>query len=612
MDDCPEVELKKLCCTCLSRDRKLFQLCRLPEGVNNLYLLLSFDSEAYREGFYKDTASLYVCWECRAVMCRITRFRRQACMAQKELASIADGRTQVQPTSLSRLTTHHKSTYQKIISESNSSTITDNFIDCGLTDIKSESEEDIPLSELNTNWSDNETDVLPTIDYKAQLSNLKDTIDYKDELSNSKDNIDFKEELSNSKTIDDKDMFYKKKRRKKQSFSTVLVNESEMEEIRNNRRIEVSFVNAQFRCDSCIEVFGRQEELEAHNSSVHIEKSDHLQCDICMVYAPITSYHDHREAHYHRHVCQLCVFMTYNINDMATHLRSEHALKNLAIPGKRKKARHKTAEDINTGSKPRRNTSMLDKKTPYGYLCTECDKYFENKNQRWKHVQRHHREGYKCATCGKRFAFKNNLSRHEQLHQGPPPREECPVCHKMIRCDLLKVHARIHTDRQTFSCAACAKCFVSRASYEHHLKYTLQHAQADLHKYKCTMCDKGYRSRGELRDHVNYQHMGKTQHKCPVCGKALATRRCVTRHMRRAHDGVKESARDKICQQCGKAFRDKKGLREHELIHTGERPLSCEVCGCTFRQSASLYTHRKRVHNIYTCAKKVTLLEQDC
>lgn len=47
-DDCPELVIKKLCCTCLCRDRKLFQLCRINDGINNLYSLLSYDSEAYR------------------------------------------------------------------------------------------------------------------------------------------------------------------------------------------------------------------------------------------------------------------------------------------------------------------------------------------------------------------------------------------------------------------------------------------------------------------------------------------------------------------------------------------------------------------------------------
>ncbi|XP_013162695.1 PREDICTED: zinc finger protein OZF-like isoform X2 [Papilio xuthus] len=263
------------------------------------------------------------------------------------------------------------------------------------------------------------------------------------------------------------------------------------------------------------------------------------------------------------------------------------------------------------GSKPRRNKTMMDTPTDFGFLCIECNKYFETKKSRWIHVQRTHREGFECTICGKRFPFKNNLTRHQITHTTPQPRVECTICHKLVRTDLSRAHARTHAPRDTYACALCVKTFASQASYEHHLKYTKTHAVIDINKYKCSVCDKGYKSKGELRDHINYRHMGKTQHKCPQCGKALATRRCVTRHVRRAHDGLKENARDKMCQQCGKAFRDKKGLREHELIHTGERPLSCEICGCTFRQNASLYTHRKRVHKIYNKRRIIEIMESE-
>ncbi|XP_049884186.1 zinc finger protein 729-like isoform X2 [Pectinophora gossypiella] len=501
MEDNPVIELRKLCCTCLSTDRKVIQLCKIHNGVNNLYLLLSYDAEAYKEGFYKDSASLYICWECRAHMRRVVLFRQQVCTAQKLLSCIAEGRTDTKTfKSLSHLTHDHKSSFDHSIAAL--SPVIDNFIDCNaVEDIKTEIEdpEDVPLSQLNGHGGINNSfmseEDLSKKDFETEETPLSELTDnFTDEDYTPKEIITNKK----PKRLKKKGKIKKKTSKKGKDVGT------------SEDLVEDSSSLGVVKCEPCAEVFRSSIELEEHNIAIHSESQ-----------------------------------------------------------------RRTTA--VNPGSKPRRNPTMMDKPTPYGYQCMECAKYFDNKNQRWKHVQRVHREGYRCHSCGKRFAFKNNLTRHEQLHAGPPPREECPVCHKMIRTDLVKVHARIHTARE---------------------------------RYKCSMCDKGYRSRGELRDHENYQHKGETQHKCPICGKGLATRRCITRHVRRAHDGIKESARDKICQQCGKAFRDKKGLREHEWIHTGERPLSCSECGCSFRQSASLYTHRKRVHHIHTPKKLVTNISQ--
>lgn len=50
MEDRSIILLKNICCTCLSKGRKLHQLCRISNGINNLYLLLSLDVEAYRVG----------------------------------------------------------------------------------------------------------------------------------------------------------------------------------------------------------------------------------------------------------------------------------------------------------------------------------------------------------------------------------------------------------------------------------------------------------------------------------------------------------------------------------------------------------------------------------
>ncbi|KAG6459882.1 hypothetical protein O3G_MSEX011661 [Manduca sexta] len=576
MEDCPELMLKKLCCTCLSVNRKLFLLCRVDDGVNNLYLLLSSDAEAYREGFYKDTATLFICFECKAIMRRISRFRSQACVALKNLTAIVEGRTDAKSMQcLSTLTAHYIPTlpFETVKSEPKD---TDSFVDCGHDLDLDVDLDDVPLSDLQS-YQETKQEVL--------------------EPNNIKQIKDVKEKKIKTRKV--------KKKMTEKYFTITKINEDEMIQWRQGRRLVDSYVEAKYKCEGCLEGFEILADFDRHNNVFHAKKPNHSRCDICHSYVITTALSDHRQSHYQKCNCQFCDYSCYVLSDMVKHLRTGHAVKSVWA----KFQRQKTPQAKTQISKPRTKRILTDKKTSKGFKCPDCDKYFDNKNVRYKHIRRHHSEGFSCSVCGKRYPFKDNLIKHERLHEGPLPREECTICHKMIRIDLVRTHARIHSARETITCVECNKSYISRASYENHLKYSQAHASQDVLKYKCSMCDKGYRSKGELRDHVNYQHLGKTQHKCPVCGKALATRRCITRHVRRAHHDIKESPRDKICQQCGKAFRDKKGLREHEFIHTGERPLSCEICGCTFRQSASLYTHRKRVHKIYPQRKSVELVE---
>ncbi|CAG5026409.1 unnamed protein product [Parnassius apollo] len=120
---------------------------------------------------------------------------------------------------------------------------------------------------------------------------------------------------------------------------------------------------------------------------------------------------------------------------------------------------------------------------------------------------------------------------------------------------------------------------------------------------------KATRPKKAMQDHFNYHHLGKTSHKCLICNKPMATKACVERHMMRIHGEKKEKPRTHICEQCGKAFADKKILTQHEITHSGARPLSCDICQQTFKHKASLYTHRKRVHNIAIAKKVVEFMD---
>ncbi|XP_039762820.1 zinc finger protein 354B-like isoform X3 [Pararge aegeria] len=758
MDDVYEVTLKNVCCTCLSTQRKLSQLCRIDNGVNDLFFLLSNKSEAYEAIFVKDVTQMFICWECRALMERLSRFREQACAAQAKLTDIADGKINYSNIKCLSKLAYSCDKWCNQVKHIKLET-PNNFVDCGpdITDIKIEADtDDVPLAQLSylKNFCiERETDELlvEIPDKKDGLKKNKRKVKIKDkasivEIPNAKDEIHddyITSEISNAAYVDKDNinsLTHKKKVKHKDTASVLEIpiakeyinddyitdemsDESDVgidnvkstshkrrfkdkdtasiveipiakdeiiddystnemsdddiniinhkkkvktidsasctdlslvkQEVNDNlnipivnsvikirntsechqniikherkkcweiikmndaarlksidkRKSEKDYFNALNKCESCIEIFEDCDTLEKHISDLHVPKPNSSMCKICKVFVSCPKLECHIREHYLKYLCLICMESTCDRKSYAKHLKAKHYMQDSYIDAQLRKlcaARSDKVSLTHRGTKaseektePEMGTKplkiMIDDPKGRGYACVECHKYFN------KHVQKYHREGFQCATCGKKFTYATTLRKHEMIHCNPLPREQCPVCGKMVRADLAKTHAQTHTSRGQFTCVACDKKFVSRNSYEYHLKCSRSHVDRMALKHKCATCGKDYRSPGELRDHINYTHMGKTHHKCPVCDKALATARCVTRHVRRAHHGVKENARDKICQTCGKGFTCTKSLREHEMIHTGERPLSCDICARTFRQKACLYTHKRRVHKV--------------
>lgn len=47
-------------------------------------------------------------------------------------------------------------------------------------------------------------------------------------------------------------------------------------------------------------------------------------------------------------------------------------------------------------------------------------------------------------------------------------------------------------------------------------------------------------------------------------------------------------------QICGKSFRQKYHLTQHNLIHSGVKPFSCDLCGKAFNVKMNLREHMRR------------------
>lgn len=51
-----------------------------------------------------------------------------------------------------------------------------------------------------------------------------------------------------------------------------------------------------------------------------------------------------------------------------------------------------------------------------------------------------------------------------------------------------------------------------------------------------------------------------------------------------------------ICPICGHLAKQKKDLKKHFRIHTGEKPYGCQLCPYRSTQNSNLKTHIRRVH----------------
>uniref|UniRef100_A0A2A4J9S1 C2H2-type domain-containing protein n=1 Tax=Heliothis virescens TaxID=7102 RepID=A0A2A4J9S1_HELVI len=342
-----------------------------------------------------------------------------------------------------------------------------------------------------------------------------------------------------------------------------------------------------------------------------------MACKVCYVYVAENNITTHTESHYLRYRCKLCSHIEYSNKliqqHVAAHLSRQTNNATIKIgavkTAKGRKKKEKDKEEASTPPKPGDLRKLLSKTSIEGYQCLECDMFFKNSRARKNHVARCHREGLQCDHCKKRFVNRTTLATHLKLHEGPLPRAECTICHKMVRVIQLKYHIQRHQNKTRYDCEDCNKTFSHLATYQAHLKYSRAHASEQVFKYPCPMCNKGYPSKQAMQDHFNYQHLGKTVHKCPICEKPIASRANVEKHLMRVHGQKKEKPRNHICQECGKAFTDKKALTQHEVIHSGDRPLSCDICQQTFKQKASLYMHRKRVHKVFPAKRRVEYMQ---
>uniref|UniRef100_A0A1I8GAC3 Protein krueppel n=2 Tax=Macrostomum lignano TaxID=282301 RepID=A0A1I8GAC3_9PLAT len=196
-----------------------------------------------------------------------------------------------------------------------------------------------------------------------------------------------------------------------------------------------------------------------------------------------------------------------------------------------------------------------------------------------------------CLVCSKSFKYPSQLRLHQSVHSlaRPFPCDECGRTFKYA--STLSEHKLIHAaDSKPFVCGVCGRGFAYRGNYRAHAAV---HADIDKRerRFRCDQCPAAYLHRSHLHEHIAAKHLQLLQSASqnPEAEVAESQPDAAAEPAAEAPKGLFE------CGMCGKAYRYRNSLLEHQRGHRKQRrlrrPLKCTVCHVIFDDVFKLRQH---------------------
>lgn len=217
---------------------------------------------------------------------------------------------------------------------------------------------------------------------------------------------------------------------------------------------------------------------------------------------------------------------------------------------------------------------------------------------------------FSCDKCDRTFSHKDSVRRHKLLHCGRTTRKRtgevaCDKCQKRFSSThSLNGHIRLACSqrkrRKPEPRLVCYECGKKFSTKPLRDAHMKLHSNESLANLDCNVCKKTFKNKKELRTHERV-HTGELIVSCDECGESFANKYTLEYH-KRLHAGLKLY----VCDLCGKSFSLKSVLTLHLRSHRAIKPFACDECKMKFAEKGkTVYTP---IHTIFITNRKVNIL----
>ncbi|XP_065088440.1 zinc finger protein 567-like [Ochlerotatus camptorhynchus] len=203
---------------------------------------------------------------------------------------------------------------------------------------------------------------------------------------------------------------------------------------------------------------------------------------------------------------------------------------------------------------------------------------------------------HKCCICREQFDSLDLVKDHvEKNHpsQGDNMESnnqfECEICCRRYKTQKVLIeHQRRPFRKHRFQCSHCGKTFKEKQAFIDH-----EQSHVNIRPYECPICQMRFSLKPNFLTHVRYHSVPSDQFKCTFCGKGFRKKHILQEHQL-IHN--KSELRPFKCHICSIAFTRKDLLDFHVKDHLGEKPFKCTQCTASYIYERDLRRHNRAKH----------------